>query len=566
MDAWRLRYGCLAILLACLLVAAAEAQQMRPIVGPPSVTPGGIEPREPLNDEPQVSITVRVPASIARGQQLHYEIVVRNRGKAAAHHVTVRVTLPTEQASFVSASPEPDQKSPVYVWKFGTLEGCSRRTIHLTVKPVGKEEVSCCARVQFEHGQCVRTRVGRGTLAPSTSTPEPKPGLKPVKPLPAAVPKPAAASLQVTKIAPTEVTLYDSFTCKLEVRNVGGQVARDVVLRDQLPDAVLMLGEIKPAPEGNNPYVWKLGDLQPGQAKVIEYSAAARKVGVHSSIAIVEGQGGLRHQSRHEVRVGKPGLQVAIAGPLERPFGREITYLLTVSNPGDRPVHQVELHNDLPPQVEAVQVSHSGRVESLSPENGEPAGGKRIRWMLGNLQAGERRTVSLRIRPQQRLGESLKIVCTARAEKGLLEQASIVTRLPEMEGLFIEIDKSVDPLEVNETTLLTFRICNKSKVTHSNIDVRLQLPAGLRCIELHGKRLSNSAHLPTVRLERLPQLAPNQEQQTQLRLQADRVGAMPLVVELTSDQLGRERPTRLEETLNVIQPLRSRSLRPAWLP
>ena len=109
---------------------------------------------------PVVAIRVRVPASAAAGQELEYHICIENLSAASAHHVIVRNPLPAN-ARFVRAKPEPSAKEPELVWNLGTLEACGCREIVLVLSPTGTGDIQDCARVQFEHGQCVTTRITR---------------------------------------------------------------------------------------------------------------------------------------------------------------------------------------------------------------------------------------------------------------------------------------------------------------------------------------------------------------------------------------------------------------------
>src|SRR5207249_9197225 len=113
---------------------------------------------------PVVLLRVRVPASAAAGQELEYRICVENCSPAPAHHVLVRNPLPGN-ARFLRANPEPAVREPELLWRLGTLEGGVKREIVLVLAPTASGEVKNCARVQFEHGECVTTKI----LGPSLS-------------------------------------------------------------------------------------------------------------------------------------------------------------------------------------------------------------------------------------------------------------------------------------------------------------------------------------------------------------------------------------------------------------
>src|SRR5712692_7332530 len=132
------------------------------LAGPPFPKPGTVlstvNPDDPPT--PVVTICVRVPAQATAGQELEYRICLENRSAAAAHHVIVRNPLPAT-ARFVRANSEPSAREPELQWQLGTLEGGARREILLVLSPTGADDIKNCARVQFEHGQCVTTKVAR---------------------------------------------------------------------------------------------------------------------------------------------------------------------------------------------------------------------------------------------------------------------------------------------------------------------------------------------------------------------------------------------------------------------
>src|SRR5262245_30832506 len=167
----------------------------------PIPPPGAPLPKDP--PVPVVTVRVRVPASATADQDLEYHLCVENLSPAPAHHVLVRNPLPAN-ARFVRADPEPAAREPELLWQLGTLRPGACRKIVLVLKPTGAGEVRNCARVVFEHGQCVRTRLVR-------------PGLN------------------LRKTGPARAFLNDTLTFQLAVTNTGAAELKDVVLTDTLP-------------------------------------------------------------------------------------------------------------------------------------------------------------------------------------------------------------------------------------------------------------------------------------------------------------------------------------------
>ena len=216
-----------------------------PLVGRPPLPPGLAAPlAEPADPPtPVVSLHVRAPAGAAAGQEIDYRILVENPSRAAAHHVRVRSAVPAA-ATFVRASPEPTARDPQIVWELDTLPPGTSKEILLTLKPTEDGDIDVTARVQFEHGESVRTHVGAGPAAaspPPTPPPTPTPPAAPPPVAPAPAP-PAVAALQVRTAGPTHALVGDVVPFQLTVINSGKADALNVELDESLPEGLEALG------------------------------------------------------------------------------------------------------------------------------------------------------------------------------------------------------------------------------------------------------------------------------------------------------------------------------------
>lgn len=528
------------VLLALLLTVGAAGAQPEPTEGGCDPAPGGVQPATGASPAPfplvptaappvgapvavpAVSIRVRVPASSEKDRDLTYRFFVENSSRALAHHVTARVGVPASAARYVRADPEPDDRSVSYVWRLGTLKPGERREISLVVQPTGDEDLSCCARVQFEHGQCVRTRVARGKSA--------------VAALPAPPGKPA---LDVRISAPVETALYESLTYKVEVVNRGRGTARNVVLRHTLPAEMQSLNS-KPAASGDNPLVWNLGDLAAGEARAVECQLAAKQVGRLASTVVAVADGDLEQKATHIVRVGQPRLSVVKTGPKQRGVNRPTTYDITVVNTGDWPMGNVEVTDEVPADIDFVSASVGGRFEA----------GK-VRWAIGTLAPGSKTSVRLVVR--SRRAGTFKNVCTASADRGLTEQARTETRFEAADGLFVEVEKDRDPVEAGQEAFVSVRVRNGGRAAESNVDVVLTIPDGLSVLEVRGPT-STDRKGPKLRLPRLDRLPPGTERVAILRVRGEQPGELKLGIETISDSTGPDRAVKVEETLTVLKP------------
>jgi hypothetical protein len=405
--------------------------------------------------------------------------------------------------------PEPSEKAPLLVWKLGTLESRKKREIRLVVVPAAAGDLRCCAHVQFEHGQCVNTRVV----------------------------KPGASDLLVRIAAQPEAARYDILTCKLEVRNPGKSAVKDVKLTATLPRGLDFLNS-KPATRGDNPLTWTLGELSPGQTRVVEYQVVAKETGRLTIRAAVQA-GELRREASHTVKVGQPALTVIKTGPRRRLVTRSATYQITVRNPGDLPATNVQLTDELPADITLLSAGSGGRRE-----------GQEVRWNLGTIAPGARKSVLLVVRAGR--AGTFKNVCTATGDRGLQVQGKAQTVFEQPEGLTIEIDKTADPIEVGREAGYVLRLLNLGKAAETNIALSAVVPDGLKVLAARGPGGAETAG-GKVTFAPVPRLAPGGELVFTLRVRAEQAGTKTLRAEAVSDSTGAN-PIKAEEKVVVEGP------------
>jgi uncharacterized repeat protein (TIGR01451 family) len=392
----------------------------------------GQDPQDP--PVPVVVLSVRVPATTSAGQELVYHLCVENCSAAAAHHVVVRNPLPAG-ASFVRSDPQPSAREPELLWTLGTLDPGQCRDIVLVLAPTGKEDIKNCARVQFEHGQCVRTRIAR-------------------------------AELKLQKSGPSQGVLYDALSYRLTVTNTGEAQATGVKVTDTLPAGLEAVG-------GKNPLTWDIGTLGPGESKTVEYQAAAKASGRLCNRASAIAAGGLHAEADSCVTIGEPRLGLTMAGPARRYLNMNAVYQLTVANPGTVTLGNIRIANPLPAKTTFVSASSGGRLA-----------GNEVTWSISSLAPGATRTVELALRSQ----EAGKVCnqAVARAERGLSAQAEACTEFIGVSALLIEVVDTDDPVEVGAETSYVISVRNQGTVAATNIRIEALAPEQMDVIRVTG--------------------------------------------------------------------------------
>jgi uncharacterized repeat protein (TIGR01451 family) len=461
---------------------------------------------------PLVTIRVRVAATATAGQDLDYRLIVENRSRAPGHHVLVRCSLPTH-AELTRATPEPTARAAGELqWQLGTLAAGERKEIVLVVKPNGDGDLQCCARVAFEHGQCVRTRIAR---------PE----------------------LRLRRIGPTSAPRYDILTYRLEVTNSDARAAKDVVLEEELP-AGLEFSESSPSTPGDNPLSWKLGTIEPGRTRSVEYKVIAKELGTMTLRGKVTVGGRAAGDAKTTVSVDQPRLAVEVSGPKRRFLNRDTVYQITVTNPGTLPATGVRVLNQVPtepPGIAFVRADQGGKLV-----------GGRVEWALGTLRPGERRTLQLVLKAT-RTGKLINRV-KVEADRGVRTEAEAETEFEAGTGLTMDIEKSSEAVETGRKTVCTVRVVNQGSARATRLALALTVPEGMKVASSKGPAAdAGKQEGQVIRFIPLEQLAEGQEAVYTLELEGTKAGKGKLKAEATADQLATSGPLLAEEVLTVVE-------------
>jgi uncharacterized repeat protein (TIGR01451 family) len=508
------------------LLGLAWAESQPPPVGP-GVRLGAPEP--PLADAapprppaeaadlspPLVTIRVRVAANAVAGQELEYRILVENRARAPAHHVLVRAGSPAKgdlNADFVRASPEPLPRKPdeEFRWEFGTLAGGASKEIVLVVKPTGGGDVQCCARVAYEHGQCVRTRL-------------------------------AGPEVRLKRSGPGGAALNDILTYRIEATNAGPSRADDVVVQEELPPGLEFLESDVSTP-GDNPLTWKLGALEPGRSRKIEYKVIAKDLGSKTLRGKLLVGGKTADESSVAVLVEQAKLVLEVSGPARRLVGRPTTYQITIANTGSLPATGVRVLSQVPDEPAGVAF--------VSADQGGKLVGNRVEWALGTLRPGERRALQLVLKATK--AGNLESVVKAEGERGVRAAAETKTEFEAGSGLGMEIDRGAAALEVGKKAVCTVKVVNLGSADATRLALSFTAPEGLKVVGAKGPAAEPRQDGQTVQFAVLEKLAAGAEAAFTVEVEAVKKGPARLRAELTADQTT-SGPLRAEEALTVIE-------------
>lgn len=301
---------------------------------------------------------------------------------------------------------------------------------------------------------------------PAVTPPAPEsPGAVPVSENGAGRQEPA---ISLEWVGPSLARLNQPAVYHIVAKNVGNSAVHQVVVRYPAPSSVRIMGTEPRANAEGSTLMWDLGTLTPGQEKRIELQLVPEAKAQFNCQANVT----FAATSTLRVHVHEPKLLVKAVAPPNVVLGDSATIALQVSNPGDGQADHV-------------------KVKALLPDGLEHARGKIIEVELGNLGAGESRTVQL-VCATKSQGPQL-VECVAVGDSGLQTQDStkVDVVLPRLDLVL----SGPHMRYLERPAAYTLKVTNPGSAAASNVSIVHQLPQGFKFTSAsHGGRHDLTAH------------------------------------------------------------------------
>lgn len=259
-------------------------------------------------------------------------------------------------------------------------------------------------------------------------------------------------AVSVEWIGPPVTKLGRAADYTVAVRNVCNIAVQQVMVRVRIPSGMTVnTTEPKAIAEGNV-LMWELGTMMPKQEKNLQVRM------------VPDGKGAVRCQawvtftgsSIMPIKVTEPKLVLKAQAPERVMVGDAATFVLTVTNPGDGPAEQVKIHADLSDGLEHVR-------------------GKKVDFEIGNLAAGESRSVQLICATKGGGVQS----CEALAEADDLrsqDKAAVNVIMPR-----IELEATGPKLRyLDRKAVYSFKVVNPGDASATNVSVADVIPAGFK--------------------------------------------------------------------------------------
>ncbi len=270
---------------------------------------------------------------------------------------------------------------------------------------------------------------------------------------------PQKPALVIQKFAPLEIQVGKAAKFAVQVRNIGGQTAENVVIRDEVPYGTRVVSTTPRATNDGNQLLWDLGALSTGEERTVEIELMPTSEGEIGSVATVSHTA----QASAKTRCTMPQLAIRMTAPGQVMIGQEQRVKIELRNPGTGDATGVML------------------LENV-PENVKHAAGPALEFEIGTLRAGETREMEL-VLTAEKAGPVVNAL-TARADGNLQVQQQV-----EFEVIAPALQLSVEGPErryLERPATYQVIVENPGTAPAHDIEIVTKLPKGMQFVKANN--------------------------------------------------------------------------------
>jgi uncharacterized repeat protein (TIGR01451 family) len=481
-------------------VTSTPGRGSAPVVDPPS---------------PQVQLSLRTPSHIPPGKPVPYKITVTNTSQSKALRLKVRMPWPEGAAQLNKCEPKADNvkelASPREVfWTLPSLNRGESKTFELEFLPAATvKQVTATAYVSFEYGAKVDTAID--------------------------VPK-----VSVKKTATPQVAVGELATVRVEVTNTGKVTVPGTQLLEQVRADVELRGDTdaeKTKEAGQR--IWKLGDLAPGQTKIVTYQLVAKNGGeVLTSSNALTGEGQSAATADATIKVQVPSLSLQFTGPETGTSRSRAEYTAVVRNTGTMPMENVRLAVQVPEDLNVVKLTNGCRTDRTS----------RV-WMIPRMAAGESQAFRVTVEPEQGVSGRRTLKASVSDSRGKVNDQTqeITTSFIGRADLTWKPSFDKARIAVGSQGTITVVVKNQGSETDKGVRLRMTLPSEVQPVDTGPVK----ANLEGNTLLFPPQaLGPGKTIEFTLTYQGRSAGSAGFTLLLESESLG-DKPLKKDQVIEV---------------
>ena len=375
---------------------------------------------------PLVTTTIAAPEFVNVNEPAKVFIEVRNPGKVTAYDVTLVATLPenvkvdSRNGNFVDGK---------CTFEIASLRAGENRQLSMDVITTEKRALNIDTELKIATRNQVKVAVR-----------EPK--------------------LVVSIEGPGQTNIGSKATHLITVANVGDGVAQNVNLIADIPDSFRIIEK-----SGfERPETLRPGDK--AQAKIV---SMPHQAGPMKIAFAAEGKSTNAEPASTALRVMQPELRVDARGPDMNFVERDGIYTISVNNPGEVDVNNVEVQFVIPQGVKVTTISRQAKMDSDR---------RTLTWTFDQIKSSSEQTVQLKAVATDD-GEKVCRIRVASDETNEKE-VSLKTLIATRAELSIQMQNIGGPVQVGNEATFVVVVENRGSSTANDLEIEVQLPAGMR--------------------------------------------------------------------------------------
>jgi uncharacterized repeat protein (TIGR01451 family) len=382
------------------------------------------------------------------------------------------------------------------VWELGSLKPGDEQSVEMQLMPTAEGEIGSVATVHFHAAASVRTVA--------------------TKPM-----------LNIEVFGPSKVNKGEQVVLRIKLSNPGSGSATGVIMSETVPEGL--------AHESGKELEVEVGTLEPGGSRELDLTLVAVEAGMVNNVITAKGDGKLHAESRTEVEVVAPQLQVALSGPKRRYLERNATHNISITNPGTAPAKDIDLVAVLPRTLKFVEANNGGQFDEATHA---------VYWSLEELPPQQTGTVKLTTLPLE-AGEA-RLLIKSTSKDGLKDERAEVVSIEGLAAINFQLSDVKDPIEVGGETSYEIRVTNQGSKAAINVRLGALVPRGMKALSADGPS-RHTIEGQQVLFEPIKQLAPKADTSFTIRVKAVTVGDQRLQVQVATDEI-RDPITKEEST------------------
>lgn len=375
---------------------------------------------------PFATTTVSAPEFVNVNETVPVTIDVRNPGKVAIHNVSLVARLPQHVQVDTRKGRVEDGTCSFDV---GSLQPGETRQLTMDVVATKKQALS----IETDLTISSRSNVKVGVRQPR---------------------------LSVSVEGPSQTNIGSKAVHVITVTNTGDGVARNVNLVADIPEWMRIVQKSGfESPE----------TLGPGQEAKARIVTVPHQSGQAELAFAATGKSCKATPAETALRVTQPELRVAAIGPDMNFVERDGVYTITIDNPGEVDVNNVEVQFAIP---EGVTVSTISRQAKMDGQRGT------LTWKFDTIEAQTEQTIQLKAIAKSE-GEKVCRIRVASDETNEKE-VSLKTMIATRAELSIQMRNIGGPVQVGNEATFVVIVENRGSSLAKDMEIEVQLPTGMR--------------------------------------------------------------------------------------